>query len=99
MGASTGNLLVDDKKKQKEIFKLAAELNLALAVHAEDEFEIQSQKSKVKNPTVKDHSKIRTRAAAIKAVSQAIEMAKEFGTKLYICHVSTKVEIELINKA
>ena len=99
MGASTGNLLVADKEKQEKIFKLAAELDLVLAIHAEDEFEVQSQKSKIQSPTIKDHSVIRSRKAALVAVKNAIEMAKKYETKLYICHVSTKEEIELIKQA
>lgn len=99
MGSSTGNLLVDKKEDQKKIFKKAAELNLIVAVHAEDEGMINNEKLKVKNPTVNDHSKIRNRQAAIKAVQQAIELAAEFKTKSYICHVSTKEEIEIIKQA
>lgn len=99
MGAGTGNLLVDQRADQEKIFKRAAELNLLVAVHAEDEEEIQRQKEKIKNSTVADHSKIRSRAAAVKAVAQAIELAEKYNTKLYICHVSTKEELEIIKNA
>lgn len=96
MGSSTGDLLVADRKKQEEIFKLATELNLVLAVHAEDETAIRLQTSDFSQPQVSDHSKIRDRKAAIIAVKNAIEMAKKYDTKLYICHVSTSEEIGLI---
>lgn len=99
MGSSTGNLLVDNKEKQEEIFKLAKELNLVLATHAEDEKSIKYKVESIKQPTIKDHSIIRSREAAIVAVKSALEMAKKYGTKLYICHVSTKEEIELIKQA
>ena len=36
---------------------------------------------------------------AVGCVAQAIELARKFKTKLYICHVSTKEEIELVKKA
>jgi len=36
---------------------------------------------------------------AVGCVQQAIELAKKFGTKLYICHVSTKEEIEAVRRA
>lgn len=99
MGASTGNLLVDRQVDQEKIFKRATELDLLVAVHAEDEEEIQKEKNKIANPTITDHSKIRSRAAAVKAVTQAIELAKKYNTKLYICHVSTKEELEIIKNA
>lgn len=99
MGASTGNLLVDRRENQEKIFKRAAELNLLVAVHAEDEEEIQKQKDKIKNPTIADHSKIRSRIAAVKAVAQTIELAKKYNTRLYICHVGTAEETKIIKEA
>ena len=99
MGASTGNLLVDRLADQEKIFQRAAKLDLLVAVHAEDENEIQKQKNIITNPTVADHSKIRSREAAVKAVTQAIELAKKYNTRLYICHVSTKEELEIIKQA
>jgi len=36
---------------------------------------------------------------AVDCVSTALELAKKFGTKLYICHVSTKEEIDLIRQS
>jgi len=99
MGSSTGDLLVDKKKDQAQIFKLAHELNLPVAVHAESEANIQYSRFKIKNPHVHDHSKIRRREAAIEAVTQAIELADTYHAKLYILHTSTKEEMELIKQA
>ncbi len=99
MGASTGNLLVDKLEDQEKIFAEAARLDILVAVHAEDEENIKNQISKIKNPIITDHSKIRNRAAAIKATSQAIAIAEKYGTRLYICHVSTKDEIDIIKSA
>ena len=99
MGASTGDLLVADRTKQEKIFQLAAELDLVLALHAEDETEIQKQKVNFINPSISDHSKIRSREAAIQAVKDAIEMAQKYNTRIYICHVSTHEELDLIRTA
>ena len=99
MGASTGNLLISRLEDQKKWFAKAAELNLVLAVHAEDETEIQKEKKLILNPTIRDHSKIRSRIAAVIATKQAIALAKKYNTKLYLCHISTKEEIELIRQA
>lgn len=99
MGASTGDLLVDKVEDQEKIFKACAENDLVLAVHAESEEIITDLRLKIINPQITDHSKIRDRKAAIKAVDQAIEMVRKYGTRLYICHVSTKEEIGLIRQA
>ena len=99
MGSSTGDLLVDKKETQAKWFKLANELDLPIAVHAEDEEIINNQKSKIKNPSVSDHSGLRPREAAIKATTQAIELSKQYKTKLYILHLSTKEEVKLVKQA
>ncbi|MFA6427142.1 MAG: dihydroorotase [Candidatus Magasanikbacteria bacterium] len=99
MGSSTGNLLVNKKEDQAKIFEQAARLDLVVAVHAESESKIQDSRSKISNPKIQDHSIVRSREAAAEATNQAIELAKQFGTKLYILHVSTKEEIEIISQA
>jgi len=100
MGASTGNLLVDKIEDQEKIFKACAENDLILAVHAEDELEIGNWKLEIgATNDIKEHSNIRNRKAAIIAVTNAINLAQKYGTKLYICHVSTKEEVELIKSA
>lgn len=99
MGASTGDLLVDKIEDQEKIFQVCAENDLILAVHAESETIINEQRATINEPKISDHSMIRGRGAAITAVTQALSLAKKYGTKLYICHVSTKEEIELIKQA
>ena len=95
MGASTGDLLVEKLEDQENIFKTCAELDLVLAVHAESEEIIKANSSQFTANSLKTsgHSKIRSREAAVKAVTQALSLAKKYNTKLYICHVSTKEEI------
>lgn len=99
MGASTGNLLVSNYEAQKNIFKKCAELNLVVAVHAEDDDIINTEKNKFPNATVNDHGKIRPNIAAQTAVKKALVLARETGAILYILHSSTAEEIELIRQA
>ncbi len=99
MGASTGNLLVSDYEIQKKIFQKCAELNLVVAVHAEDDDIINAEKNNFPNPTVEDHGKIRPNRAAKVAAKKAIELARETGATLYILHCSTLEEVELVRRA
>jgi len=100
MGASTGTLLMDNPEMQKALFKMAGEHNIVIGTHAEDEEELKKGKEKYPETTdVHDHSKIRDRNAAIKAVSHAITLAKKYHTKLYLLHVSTAEEVALIRQA
>lgn len=99
MGGSTGNLLVDDPVDQEEVFARAAAAGLVVAVHAEDEALLRAARQRLTAPTLSDHAKIRSREAARRAVERAIALADKHRAKLYILHVSTREEIELIRAA
>jgi len=100
MGASTGNLQVEDENAQAEIFQECGRLGLPLAIHAEDETTLQKAKASfVGVPTIFDHGKLRPREAAIIALERAITFAEKYKTKVYSLHTSTKEEIELVRQA
>lgn len=100
MGSSTGGLVMEDRAAIDRAFELAAQHDLMVAVHAEDE-EILKERQKTysaeKNPAV--HSKIRDRSAAIKATELAIELADKYNSRVYILHLSTKEEVNLVRQA
>ena len=78
MGASTGNLQVEDENAQAEIFQECGRLGLPLAIHAEDETTLQKAKASfVGVPTIFDHGKLRPREAAIIALERAITFAEK----------------------
>lgn len=97
MGCSTGNLVVDTKEALDEAFRRAASVDLLVAVHAEDEATLLRLKRDGTDPAL--HSQVRGREAAIVATAQALELAAKHGTKLYIVHLSTKEELELVRAA
>ncbi len=100
MGCSTGNLVIDDDESLETVFRIAAENNLLVAVHAEDEHLLQQRKAEFKDR--KDyaaHSEIRNVQVACRAVKKAITLTERYQTKLYILHVSSQEEIRLIDRA
>ena len=100
MGCSTGNLVIDDDESLHAIFKLAAEQNMLLAVHAEDEARMHERKALFKgSKNYADHSKIRDEEVARLAVAKAIDLARIYSTRLYLLHVSSIAELELIQAA
>ena len=100
MGTSTGELLMHDPKALKEAFHLAAQNDLLVAVHAEDETLINTHRQKYHERTdAAVHSLIRDPTVAKRAVEQAILLAEETKTRLYIAHVSTRGELDLIRAA
>ncbi len=100
MGSSTGNLVMSDRDALAEAFRIAAENNILVAVHAEDEHFIQCNSKKhehISDPAV--HSIIRSPLAAARSVALAIELAKKYKARLYIVHVSSSEELALIRDA
>lgn len=97
MGCSTGGLVIDDDESLHAIFNIAAEENMLVAVHAEDEQRLKENEKKFTGPqNYAIHSKIRDETAAVLAVKKAIQLVREYGTRLYILHTSTQQEIDLI---
>lgn len=100
MGSSTGNLLMADRGALEEAFRIAGQHGILVAVHAEDEELIQlNQKKHAGNEDPSVHSAIRNPATAARSVALAIELAKKHKVKLYIVHVSSRAELELIRAA
>lgn len=101
MGASTGNMLVDDEKKLENIFST---VNIPLAVHCEDGDTIARNIKKVvaeagENPDVTYHPVIRNSNACYNSTKRAVELAHKYGTRLHIMHISTKKELALLSHA
>ena len=100
MGCSTGNLVIDDDESLHAVFAIAAQENLLVAVHAEDEHLMREHKPTYKDPmNYHAHSIIRDVEVATLAVEKAIALARLYRTRFYILHVSTAEEIALIEQA
>jgi dihydroorotase len=100
MGSSTGGLLMSERSAIEEAFRIARDEGVLVAVHAEDEELIRQGEKKhrgSKDPAV--HSLVRSPKVAARAVAFAIEMAKKWGTRLYIAHVSSREELDMIRQA
>lgn len=99
MGSSTGNLVMEERWALDRAFELAASVGMVVAVHAEDELRLRERASLYSSSTLPEtHSLVRDPEAARIAVSQAIELAAKHGTRLYIAHVSTRVELDEIKQ-
>lgn len=100
MGCSTGNLVIDDDSSLRTVFSIAAREDMLVAVHAEDEQLMNERKTQhFDESSYECHSSIRNVEVAVRAVEKALALAKEFGTRLYILHVSSAEEIALIKAA
>jgi dihydroorotase len=99
MGSSTGNLLVDDPKVLEGFFSNWQGL---IASHCEDEPTIRKNNEAAREEFGEDvpiemHPRIRSAEACYKSSSFAIGLAKQFGARLHVLHVSTAKETELFS--
>lgn len=97
MGASTGNMLVDDEKILERVFANAPVL---IATHCEDEATIQKNLAAAKAKYGEDipmdqHPVIRSEKACYLSSSFAAGLARKNNTRLHILHISTAKETEL----
>ena len=99
MGASTGNLLVDNEDSLNNLFK---ESPVIITTHCEDTPMIKDMEEKYlakygsKIP-VDMHADIRSRECCLKSSKTAVELAEKHQSNLHILHISTEEEISLFS--
>jgi dihydroorotase len=97
MGASTGNMLVDDPDVLDGIFR---EAPTPIITHCEDTPMIDALHAKAREKygdaiPAREHPLIRSREACIKSTRLAISLAQKHGTRLHVLHISTADELAL----
>lgn len=97
MGASTGNMLVDDAEALDRLFEQA---RLPIMTHCEDGAMIAENMAAYKaqygaDPDVALHSRIRSAEACYASTAEAVHLAKKWGARLHVAHISTAKELEL----
>ena len=97
MGASTGNMLVDDPDVLEGIF---AHAPLPIATHCEDSPTIWANEAAFRARFGDDvpmdaHPAIRSAEACYKSSSLAVDLARRHGAQLHVLHLSTARELDL----
>ncbi len=101
MGASTGNMLVDNPETLDGIFR---EAPVPIITHCEDTPTIDRTLAGFKAEYGEDgltpamHPDIRSREACIKSTRLAISLARRHGTRLHVLHISTADELALFQR-
>lgn len=99
MGSSTGNLLVDNAKTIEGFFSRYPSL---IAAHCEHEPTIRKNTEEFRarygdDLPVAFHPLIRSEEACYLSSSMAIDLAKKYGTRFHVLHISTARETELFD--
>ena len=101
MGASTGDMLVDDPQALEQIFEHAPVIVLT---HCEDSPTIWANEAKAREKYGEDvpfeeHVNIRSAEACLKSSEMAFDMATRHDALLHILHLTTAVEMGLFSDA
>lgn len=97
MGSSTGNMLVDRREALERIFR---EAPVPVMTHCEDTGIINANMTAAKaahgdDPDVSLHPLIRSEEACFKSTELAVSMARKFGARLHVAHLTTARELSL----
>jgi len=99
MGASTGNMLVDDPEALEQIFTHSPTI---VATHCEDSPTIDENTRRFQaihgeNIPIALHPAIRSEAACYRSTALAVELARRCKTRLHVLHLSTAKELALLS--
>ena len=97
MGASTGNMLVDRLDALKRIFQRSP---ILIATHCEDQTIIRRNMDEYRkrygdDPDICLHPSIRNVEACYQSSALAVQLAREFNSRLHILHITTAKELQL----
>lgn len=98
-GSSTGNMLVDNPKSLDRIF---SECKMIIATHSENDEIIKANLEKCQaefgdDIPVKYHPKIRSAEACYDASKKVVDLARKYGSRLHVLHISTAKEVGLFD--
>ena len=97
MGASTGNMLVDDPDVLEKLF---ADAPLLIAAHCEHTPTITANEQAARerfgeDVPMSEHPLIRSEQACFRSSSMAVELARRHDARLHVLHLTTAREMEL----
>jgi len=101
MGASTGDMLVDDPEVLEQVFKHAP---VIVATHCEHSPTIRNNEARARseygeNVPMSEHPRIRSATACLKSSGTAVDLAGRHDALLHVLHLTTAVEMGLFSSA
>jgi dihydroorotase len=101
MGASTGDMLVDDPNALQQVFEHAP---VMVVTHCEDSPMIWDNEERARTQfgadvPMAEHPRIRSAEACLKSSQMAVGLAERFDALLHVLHLTTAIEMGLFSSA
>ncbi|MFC6199783.1 dihydroorotase [Ponticaulis profundi] len=96
MGASTGDLLVQDDEGVEAVLK---SIKRRAAFHSEDEYRLADRRHLAVEGDWTSHPVVRDPQAAIQSTERLIRLARKTGKRIHVLHITTEQEMEILAKA
>jgi dihydroorotase (multifunctional complex type) len=102
MGCQIGGLNIDDDQALHDGFKEVAEVNVPLAVHAEDKALLTKNEGKLKQAkkcNTAAFQEAHSETVELKAIERLLKISAQTDVRLHFCHVSTEEGLNAIIEA
>ena len=102
MGSQIGGLNIDDDQALHDAFKEVAEVNVPLAVHAEDKALLTKNEGKLKQAkknSIAAFQEAHSETVELKAIERLLKISAQTDVRLHFCHVSTEEGLNAIIEA
>ena len=96
MGASTGQLLVEDDEGVERVLNA---ISRRAAFHSEDEYRLAERRKLARQGDWTSHPEVRDAEAAISSTKRLLRLARKTGKRIHVLHVTTGDEMELLAEA
>ena len=102
MGSQIGGLNIDDDQALKDAFTEIFELNVPIAMHAEDKALLtmnQEKSIQAKKSDIIDFQQAHSETVELRAVDRVLKISSAIGVQLHFCHISTEESLKIIEDA
>jgi dihydroorotase len=95
MGASTGDLLVQDDEGIEQVLR---HVNRRAAFHSEDEYRLAERRPLARAGDWTSHPEVRDVQSAIQSTERLVRIARGLGKQIHVLHVTTAWEMEYLGR-
>jgi dihydroorotase (multifunctional complex type) len=102
MGCQIGGLNIDDDQDLEDAFKEVSQLNVPVAVHAEDKALLTTNEEKLKQAKKSNAAAFQqahSETVELKSIQRILKISLPIDVRLHFCHVSTEEGLKVIDEA